>query len=63
MIVLILIKSQGRIPDVTLKCILYVQEKYNVGVSVEVEKPAREGLKELAAKANVVFYSKSWAQV
>ena len=32
-------------------------------VSVEVEKPAREGLRELAAEADVVFYSKTWAQV
>ena len=32
-------------------------------VSVEVEKPNREGLVELAAEADVVFYSKSWAEV
>jgi len=32
-------------------------------VSVEVEKPGREGLEELAAEADVVFYSKSWAEV
>lgn len=31
-------------------------------VSVEVEKPGREGLSELAAEADVVFYSKSWAE-
>jgi len=34
-----------------------------VRISVEVEKPARPGLQELAAEADVVFYSKSWAQV
>ena len=34
-----------------------------VRISVEVEKPAREGLHDLAAEADVVFYSKSWAQV
>ena len=33
------------------------------GVSVEVEKPGRAGLAELAAKADVVFYSKSYAEV
>lgn len=28
-----------------------------------MEKPGREGLQELAEEADVVFYSKSWAQV
>lgn len=32
-------------------------------ISVEVEKPGREGLVELAAESDVVFYSKSWAEV
>ena len=32
-------------------------------ISVEVEKPGREGLVELAAEANVVFYSRGWAEV
>jgi ketohexokinase len=32
-------------------------------ISVEVEKPGREGLIELAAEADVVFYSKGWAVV
>ena len=32
-------------------------------ISVEVEKPNRDGLQALAAEADVVFYSKSWAQV
>lgn len=32
-------------------------------ISVEVEKPNRGGLQALAAEADVVFYSKSWAQV
>lgn len=31
-------------------------------VSVEVEKPGRPGLPELAAEADVVFYSRSWAE-
>jgi hypothetical protein len=30
---------------------------------VEVEKPGRDGLLELAAEADVVFYSKTWAEV
>jgi hypothetical protein len=33
------------------------------GISVEVEKPNREGLEELALLADMVFYSKSWALV
>jgi len=33
-----------------------------VRISVEVEKPGRVGLQELAAEADVVCYSKSWAQ-
>jgi ketohexokinase len=32
-------------------------------VSVEIEKPGRRGLQELAEEADVVFYSKTWAQV
>lgn len=32
-------------------------------ISVEVEKPDRKGLEQLAQVANVVFYSKSWAWV
>ena len=39
------------------------QHHPTVKISVEVEKPGREGLQELAALADVVFYSKSWAQV
>lgn len=47
-----------------LTCIRYLREKFPaVRVSVEVEKPARPGLQELAVEADVVFYSKSWAQV
>ncbi|KKZ62549.1 hypothetical protein EMCG_02955 [[Emmonsia] crescens] len=54
---------EGRIPDVTLKCIQYIRQKFPADkVSVEVEKPGREGLGDLAAAADVVFYSKSWAQ-
>ncbi|KAK4946070.1 hypothetical protein LTR10_014872 [Elasticomyces elasticus] len=53
---------EGRIPDVTLQCIRYLRRAYpSVGISVEVEKPGRAGLEELAAEADVVFYSKSWA--
>ncbi|OJD23560.1 hypothetical protein ACJ73_05085 [Blastomyces percursus] len=54
---------EGRIPDVTLKCIQYIRQNFpSDKISVEVEKPGRAGLRELAATADVVFYSKSWAQ-
>jgi hypothetical protein len=32
-------------------------------ISVEIEKPGRDGLAELAAEADVVFYSRVWAEV
>ncbi|KAF2202178.1 Ribokinase-like protein [Delitschia confertaspora ATCC 74209] len=54
---------EGRIPDVTLQCIQSLLKRENAAfkVSVEIEKPGREGLKGLAAVADVVFYSRSWA--
>lgn len=56
--------SQGRIPDITLLSMQHLREHYpTVKISVEVENPRREGLQELAALADVVFYSKCWAQV
>lgn len=42
----------------------YLRRRHSaVRVSVEVEKPGRAGLQELAAEADVVFYAKGWAQV
>ncbi|EYE93692.1 pfkB family kinase [Aspergillus ruber CBS 135680] len=53
---------EGRIPDVVLAGIKYLRQQFpSVRVSVEVEKPQRPGLQELAVEADVVFYSKSWA--
>lgn len=55
---------QGRIPDVTLACIHYLRKQFpSIRVSVEAEKPGRPGLQELADAADMVFFSKSWAQV
>lgn len=54
--------KQGRIPDTTMQCIRYIRETYpelESNFSVEVERPGRAGLKELAAEADVVFFSKS----
>ncbi|KAM0345206.1 hypothetical protein ACHAPU_006843 [Fusarium lateritium] len=55
---------EGRIPETVQKCIRLVRNMLpEATISVEVEKPGREGLAELAAEADVVFYSRSWAEV
>lgn len=42
----------------------YLRQRFpTIKISVEVEKPGRAGLEDLAAEADVVFYSKSWAKV
>lgn len=51
-------------PETTLRCIQHLRRRSpHVQISVEVEKPGRPGLEELAAEADVVFYSRSWAEV
>lgn len=52
---------EGRIPDTTLECMRYFREQ-TLTISVELEKPGREGLQNLAYQADVVFYSRSWAE-
>ncbi|KAI0977379.1 putative PfkB family kinase [Xylaria arbuscula] len=55
---------EGRIPATTLQCIHWLRRsKPRARVSVEVEKPGREGLENLVAEADVVFFSRSWAEV
>ncbi|KAK7749531.1 hypothetical protein SLS53_000107 [Cytospora paraplurivora] len=54
---------EGRIPETLLQCIHHIRRHLpRARVSVEVEKPGRDGLRELAAEADVVFYSRSWAE-
>ncbi|KAL3461121.1 Ribokinase-like protein [Aspergillus heterothallicus] len=54
---------EGRIPDVTLACIRHLRNRFpSIKISVEIEKPGREGLQGLAEEADVIFYSKAWAQ-
>lgn len=58
---------EGRIPNVTLQCIRHLRASQSANdkgllISVELEKPGREGLQELAYVADVIFYSKSWAE-
>ena len=62
--IIVLTVSKGRIPEVTLECMRYLRRRFpTMKISVEVEKPGRVGLEDLAAEADVVFYSKSWAEV
>ena len=66
---------EGRIPETTRSCIAYLRNRFvfrssgysvlnhiDLKISVELEKPHREGLQQLALLADVVFCSKSWAQ-
>jgi ketohexokinase len=56
--------QQGRIPDTVQSCIRLLRNVLpNANISVEIEKPGREGLPELASEVDVVFYSRSWAEV
>jgi 1,4-dihydroxy-2-naphthoyl-CoA synthase len=60
----LLILAQGRTPEMTLQFIRYLRKQFPaIQVSVEIEKPGRPGLQELAEEADVLFYSKTWAQV
>ena len=54
---------EGRIPATLLECLCFLRgSPRRVTISVEVEKPKRRGLRELAALADIVFYSKTWAE-
>lgn len=60
------IHFEGRIPDVTNACVAALRnmaEYADAVVSVECEKPDRRGLDRAAGMADVVFYSKLWAEV
>lgn len=60
---------EGRIPQTTLTCIQGLRQRYThanpkpkLRISVEIEKPRREGLQDLVYEADVVFYSRGWAE-
>ena len=67
---------EGRNLPTALDCIDYLRtfvasrnkeqalalNKVELKISVELEKPGRENLEELASRADVVFYSRSWAE-
>ena len=70
------IHFEGRIPDVTFACMCYLRShdafhgrlEYEgarlprMMISVELEKPGREGLQKLAFTADMTFYSRAWAE-
>jgi hypothetical protein len=57
-------RIKGRIPETTIECVRCVRQVLpGSTVSIEIETPNRGGLVELAAEADVVFYSRSWAEV
>ena len=65
---------EGRNLPTTTECIRYLRDlniiqneegkkaQMQLKISVELEKPGRPGLQELAYEADVIFYSRSWAQ-
>lgn len=56
---------EGRIPDVTGACVRYLRSSpayKDFKISVECEKPERKDIIHAAQEADVVFYSKLWAQ-
>lgn len=54
---------EGRIPDVTYSCAEFLRKHFpHARVSVECEKPERTGMADVAKLADVVFYSKIWAE-
>jgi ketohexokinase len=55
---------KGRIPNITLACVKYLRtyEHRDIVISVELEKPERVGMKDVAQEADLVFYSKLWAE-
>jgi ketohexokinase len=61
------IHFEGRAPQVTNDCVKEIQNNTRLGkdlmISIECENPERKGLENAARFADVVFYSKLWAEV
>ena len=56
---------EGRVPEITLRCVGWLRGMFphsHFKISVECEKPERTGMAEVAQYADVVFYSKLWAE-
>ena len=48
----------------TLECIRYLREQYpHIIISVEIEKPTETGLEKLIPEADILFFSRDWAEV
>jgi ketohexokinase len=57
------IHFEGRIPEVLLECVQWLRTEYpSVKISIECEKPERTRMVEVARYADVVFYSRLWAE-
>lgn len=51
-------------PKTALECIARLRSVLpRAMVSVELEKPGREGLREVVAESDVVFFSRAWVEV
>ena len=61
------IHFEGRNPEVVNACVSWLRQTYGynqkVAISVELEKPDRWQLRQSAREADVIFYSKLWAEV
>lgn len=55
---------EGRVPEIILGCVKWLRWRRGkvVGISVECEKPERVDMAEVARYADVVFYSRLWAE-
>jgi ketohexokinase len=54
---------EGRIPEVTHSCVKLLRRDFShYKISVECEKPERTEMAEIAKLADVVFYSRLWAE-
>lgn len=54
---------EGRIPETTYPCAEFLRNTFpKFRISVECEKPERKDIEKVARFANVVFYSKLWAE-
>jgi ketohexokinase len=57
------IHFEGRVPEVLLECVKWLRkERPEVKISVECEKPERTGMTDVVQFADVVFYSRLWAE-
>ncbi|CAK3743979.1 pfkB family kinase [Lecanosticta acicola] len=54
---------EGREVDTSIQCLKWLKQEYpDCTRSVEVEKPNRPGLDKMAEEADIVFFSKTWAE-